>query len=83
MRGSIPDCVLGNGITSRIDGCFSISATNLSIPIAKPACCGVPYESASINHPNLFSISSAESPHFSRTNLCISGEFILCEPEPS
>ena len=42
VKGSITDCVFGNGITSLIEGCLSISATSLSIPIANPACCGVP-----------------------------------------
>ena len=74
----MPDCVLGKGMTSLIDGCLRISATSLSIPIAKPACCGVPYERASINHPNLVSISSLDNPHFSSTSFCVSGVLILC-----
>ena len=70
-------------MTSLIDGWFNTSAISLSIPIAKPACTGVPYDRASINHPNLSDISSLLKPHFSRTKVWISGLLILWEPEPS
>ena len=83
VNGSNPDCVLGNGITSRIESALTISAINLSMPIANPACCGVPYDNASINQPNLSSISLSDNPHLDKTPVCIFGSFILCEPEPS
>ena len=83
VSGSSPDCVLGNGITSLIEFWLYTSAINLSMHIANPACCGVPYESASINQPNLSWISSLLKPHFSRTIRCKSGLLILWEPDPS
>ena len=77
VNGSRPDCVLGNGITSLIDSAFINSAINLSIPTANPACCGDPYDKASINQPNRSFISDSDSPHLDSTSFCSFGSLIL------
>src|SRR5207302_7750191 len=51
VKRSTPDCVLGNAITSRMFSSPARTATNRSMPTAKPACGGAPKRNASSKKP--------------------------------
>ena len=60
--GSLPDCVLGNAITSRMFVWLASSAAQRSMPRAMPPCGGAPYSKASRTAPNFSCSPRASGP---------------------
>src|SRR5690606_31228386 len=83
VRGSTPVCVLGKGMTSRIELSSCSTITSRSMPNAKPPWGGVPYRNASRNQPNRRWAVAASIPRISKTCCWTSGSWILIEPDPS
>src|SRR4029079_13627968 len=74
--------VLGNAMTSRIDGSAHRIATMRSRPRAMPPCGGVPYSSASRKNPNRIFASSSEMPSRPNTRDSSAGSCIRMLPPP-
>ena len=80
---SVPLCVLGNAITSRMLCRFSMSITMRSRPRAIPPCGGAPKRRASRRNANFFCASSGLIPSKPKILDCRAGWWIRMDPPPS
>src|SRR6266498_1975354 len=83
VRGSAPDWVFGNAITSRMESTPASSITTRSRPKAMPPCGGAPKDRPRSRKPNFSSASAASMPSTSKTRRCTSALCTRMLPPPS
>ena len=80
---SVPDCVFGNAMTSRMFDWFENRAAQRSMPNAIPPCGGAPYSNASRIAPNFSRMASSEWPWSAKLRSSRSRRQMRTEPPPS